>query len=241
MPRDLFIDTVTHKYAPKRSKWTIAGSILAHTALLAGVLVVPILSALDDYIVYANKLTFTLPPAAMPAMPAPPPKVATPVPMVNPNAAPPAPPEHAVTNEVPPATSFGPPPPPGMIFGAGPPGIPGVSAGDRSSVIDTFRKPEPKKPEPVRIGGDIKAPARTYYVAPVYPTVALTVKEEGTVTLEAMIDEAGNVKDLKVIGSRPLLDKAAMEAVSRWRYTPTRLNGVAVPIILTVRVTFALR
>ena len=64
----------------------------------------------------------------------------------------------------------------------------------------------------------------------------------GTVgTLEATIDEAGNVKDLKVIGSRPLLDKAAIDAVSKWRYTPTRLNGVAVPIILTVRVTFALR
>ncbi len=87
----------------------------------------------------------------------------------------------------------------------------------------------------------MKPPARTYYVEPVYPSVALAVKEEGTVTLEATIDEAGNVKDLKVIGSRPLLDKAAMEAVSKWRYTPTRLNGVAVPIILTVRVTFALR
>jgi TonB family protein len=61
--------------------------------------------------------------------------------------------------------------------------------------------------------------------------VALAVKEEGTVTLEATIDEAGNVKNLKVIGSRPLLDKAAIEAVSKWRYTPTRLNGVAVPII----------
>ena len=49
------------------------------------------------------------------------------------------------------------------------------------------------------------------------------------------------MKNLKVIGSRPLLDKAAIEAVSKWRYTPTRLNGVAVPVILTVRVTFALR
>ena len=239
MPRDLFIETVTHKYAPKRSKWTIAGSILAHTALVGAVLVVPILSALDDYVVYANKLTFTLPPPAMPAMPAAPPKVATPVPRMNPDAAPPSPPEQPVTSEVPKPTSYG-PVPPGMPVGAGTPGILGVGVGDRNSVVDSFRKPEPKKPEPVRVGGEIKAPARSYYVDPVYPTVALAVKEEGTVTLEATIDEAGNVKDLKVIGSRPLLDKAAMEAVSKWRYTPTRLNGVAVPVILTVRVTFAL-
>lgn len=241
MPRDLFVETVTHKYAPKRSKWTIVGSILAHTAVVGAVLVVPILSALDDYVVYANKLTFTLPPPAMPAMPAPPPEVTTPVPTVNPNAAPPAPPVEPVTNEVPKSATYGPPPPPGMLFGAGPPGIPGVGPGDRASLVDTFRPPEPRKPEPVRIGGNMKPPARTHYVDPVYPSVALAVKEEGTVTLEATIDEAGNVKDLKVIGSRPLLDKAAIEAVSKWRYTPTRLNGVAVPIILTVRVTFALR
>ena len=87
----------------------------------------------------------------------------------------------------------------------------------------------------------MRPPTRLDYVDPVYPSVALAVKEEGTVTLEATIDEAGNVKDVKVIGSRPLLDKAAMEAVSKWRYTPTRLNTVAVPIILTVRVTFSLR
>jgi protein TonB len=241
MPRDLFIETVTHKYAPKRSKWTIAGSILAHTALVGAVLVVPILSALDDYVVYANKLTFTLPPPAMPAISVPPPpKSVTPVPAMNPNAAPPAPPEAPVTNEVPKPASYG-PVPPGMPVGPGTPGILGVGVGDRNLLVDTFRPPEPKKPQPVRVGGEIKAPARSYYVDPVYPTVALAVKEEGTVTLEATIDEAGNVKNLKVIGSRPLLDKAAMEAVSKWRYTPTRLNGVAVPVILTVRVTFALR
>jgi protein TonB len=241
MPRDLFVETVTHKYAPKRSKWTIAGSILAHTALVGAVLVIPILSALDNYVVYANKLTWNMPPPAMPAITVPPPpKAAVPVAAVNPNAAPPAPPTIPVTNEVPQATSYGPVPPGFVPIGSGTPGILG-GGGDRNSIVDTFRQPEPKKPEPVRIGGNMKPPARTYSVDPVYPSVALAAREEGTVTLEAVIDEAGNVKDLKVIGSRPLLDKAAIEAVSKWRYTPTRLNGVAVPIILTVRVTFALR
>jgi protein TonB len=242
MPRDLFVETVTHKYAPKRSKWTIAGSILAHTALVGAVLVVPILSALDDYVVYANRLTVILPQPVMPAITVPPPpRAATTVPAMNPNAAPPSPPVDPVTTEVPKPTNYGPVPPPGMLFGSGPPGIPGGSDGDRKSIVDIYRPPEPKKPEPVRVGGEIKAPARSYYVEPRYPSVALAVREEGTVTLEATIDEAGNVKDLKVIGSRPLLDQAAIEAVSKWRYTPTRLNGVAVPIILTVRVTFALR
>ena len=242
MPRDLFIETLTHKYAPKRSKWTIAGSILAHTALLGAVLVMPILSALDNYVVSAHKLVYTPPPVMLvKPVPPPPPKVTAPVTPVNTDVAPLAPPVNPVTTDTPASVASGPPPPPGYDMRIGKVGVLGVDGGDRNSVVDTFRKPEPKKPEPVHVGGDIKTPARIYYVDPRYPSVALAVKEEGTVTLEATIDEAGNVKDLKVIGSRPLLDTAAMEAVSKWRYTPTRLNGVAVPIILTVRVTFALR
>ena len=241
MPRDLFIETLTHKYAPKRSKWTIAGSILAHTALLGAVLVMPILSALDNYVVSAHKLIYTPPPVMLVKPVPPPPKVTAPVTPVNTDVAPLAPPVNPVTTDTPASVASGPPPPPGFDMRIGKVGVLGVDGGDRNSVVDTFRKPEPKKPEPVHVGGDIKTPARIYYVDPRYPSVALAVKEEGTVTLEATIDEAGNVKDLKVIGSRPLLDTAAMEAVSKWRYTPTRLNGVAVPVILTVRVTFALR
>ena len=39
----------------------------------------------------------------------------------------------------------------------------------------------------------------------------------------------------------PLLDEAAIEAVRQWTYTPTLLNGVAVPVIMTVTVNFQLR
>ena len=241
MPRDLFVDTVTHKYAPKRSKWTIAGSILAHTALLGAVLVVPILSALDDYVVYANKLTFTLPPPAMPAASVPPPpKASTPVPAVNPNAAPLAPPEQPVTREVTAPASYG-PVPAGMPVGPAGSGVLGVGSGDRSSVLDTYRPPEPKKPEPIRPGGAIKTPSRTYYVEPVYPSIARTAGLNGYVILEAILDESGAVKDVKVLKSSPMFDRAALEAVAKWRYTPTQLNGIAVPVVMTVTVTFNIR
>jgi protein TonB len=39
----------------------------------------------------------------------------------------------------------------------------------------------------------------------------------------------------------PLLDAAAVEAVRRWRYTPTLLNGVPVPVLMTIRVQFTLQ
>ena len=40
---------------------------------------------------------------------------------------------------------------------------------------------------------------------------------------------------------RTLLDQAAIDAVQRWRYTPTLLNGVPVPVLITITVRFALR
>ena len=47
--------------------------------------------------------------------------------------------------------------------------------------------------------------------------------------------------DVKVLRSVPLLDEAAIEAVRQWRYTPTFVDGVAVPVIMTVTVNFQLR
>ena len=87
----------------------------------------------------------------------------------------------------------------------------------------------------------VTPPKRVTYVPPAYPKIAEVARVEGTVTLEAIIDEAGRVTNLKVIGSIPLLDDAAKDAVARWRYSPTTLNGQKVPVIMTVRVTFTLR
>jgi protein TonB len=48
------------------------------------------------------------------------------------------------------------------------------------------------------------------------------------------------VTDVKVLRGLPALDQAAVEAVRQWVYTPTLLNGVPVPVIMTVTVNFKL-
>ena len=58
------------------------------------------------------------------------------------------------------------------------------------------------------------------------------------VILEVTIGADGSVTDAKVLRSIPMLDEAALEAVRQWRYEPTMLNGVAVPVIITVPVSF---
>jgi TonB family protein len=61
------------------------------------------------------------------------------------------------------------------------------------------------------------------------------------VILEAVITTAGDVREIRVLRSaNPLLDEAAVRAVRRWRYRPATLNGRAVPVYLTVTVTFGI-
>ncbi len=93
---------------------------------------------------------------------------------------------------------------------------------------------------PRRVGGDIQEPSRIHGAAPAYPDLARRAGVSGKVILECVIDESGRVTDLKVVTGNPLLADAAVEAVRRWVYTPTRLNGQAVSVILTVTVKFGL-
>ena len=93
----------------------------------------------------------------------------------------------------------------------------------------------------LRVGSAGGAPRKLKDVPPVYPPEALRAKVQGVVILEATIDETGRVSDAKPVRSIPLLDQAAVDAVKRWQYEPTLLNGVAVPVIITVTVNFTAR
>jgi periplasmic protein TonB len=126
----------------------------------------------------------------------------------------------------------------------GPPGVPWREPGGlppAGATIKVDPPPAPEAPKVYRVGGVIREPRRIVDVPPVYPAIAVAARKEGVVILEAMLDENGKVAQLKVLRSEPLLDEAALEAVRRWRYTPTLLNNVPVPVLLTVTVRFSLR
>jgi TonB family protein len=91
---------------------------------------------------------------------------------------------------------------------------------------------------PVRVGGKIRPPTKVKDVAPVYPAAAKSARVAGTVIVEATIGSDGKVTDAKVLRSIPLLDQAALDAVRQWEYTPTLLNGVPVPVLVTVTISF---
>jgi protein TonB len=78
-------------------------------------------------------------------------------------------------------------------------------------------------------------------VPPTYPPIAQSARVQGVVIIEAVIGPSGKVQDARVLRSIPLLDQAALDAVRQWEYTPTLLNGVPVPVIMTVTVNFTLQ
>jgi protein TonB len=93
---------------------------------------------------------------------------------------------------------------------------------------------------PVRLVSGILEPKRLHSVSPVYPDIARQARVQGKVVLEATINPQGRVISVRVMEGVPLLDQAAVDAVKQWEYTPTLLNGVAVPVIMTVTVNFRL-
>jgi len=95
-------------------------------------------------------------------------------------------------------------------------------------------------PAAIRVGGSIAEPRKTRHVNPVYPKVAVQSRIQGVVVLECTISPTGKVVEVRTVRGTELLTEAAIEAVRQWEYTPTLLNGVAVPVIMTVTVNFKL-
>jgi protein TonB len=121
-----------------------------------------------------------------------------------------------------------------------PDGLPGVTVG--LPALSATPGPAPAViAEPLRPGGQIKAPIKIHDVAPIYPPFAVRAKISGYVIIETTIDVDGRVTDATVLRSVPGLDQAALDAVRQWRYRPTLLNGIAVSIRMTVTVTFDLK
>jgi protein TonB len=122
----------------------------------------------------------------------------------------------------------------------------GTVVGEGGGAIREMEQPPPPPPVltpavPVRVSGPIQPPRKIHNQAPVYPALALAARVEGTVVIDAVISATGAVQEARVITSVPLLDEAALAAVRQWVFTPTRLGGVPVPVILTVKVEFKLQ
>jgi len=136
------------------------------------------------------------------------------------------------------------------VVGGVPGGMPGgqmggVLGGVIGGVMSAAAPPPPPPPKAaapkrIRVGGQVESAKLIFQPKPDYPPLAKMARIQGTVRLEAVISKDGTIQDLKVMNGHPLLVKAALEAVQRWRYQPTLLNGEPVEVVTEIDVNFTL-
>jgi periplasmic protein TonB len=115
--------------------------------------------------------------------------------------------------------------------------IPGMAGGSR---------PLPPPPPPGEAGkrGPIRKPSEVQEallidrVEPKYPPLARQIHLQGTVEIHAIIATDGTIQSAEILSGNAILARAALDAVLRWRYQPTLLNGRPVEVETTIRVIF---
>ena len=94
---------------------------------------------------------------------------------------------------------------------------------------------------PYQVGGNIMPPEKISGAPPVYTQEARKAQVTGVVVVEAIIDEQGNVTDVKVLQGLPMgLDQAALEAVKNWKFKPATLDGQPVKVYYTLTVNYTM-
>ena len=80
------------------------------------------------------------------------------------------------------------------------------------------------------ISGGILNGKATSLPKPVYPAAAIAVRAAGTVAVQVLVDENGEVVSAEVMSGHPLLRSAAVEAARAASFSPTMLKGQPVKV-----------
>jgi TonB family protein len=98
---------------------------------------------------------------------------------------------------------------------------------------------DPGSRKPMPVGGMVKTPKKTESVEPVLPYRETVT--HGTPVIEVIIDTSGHVAEAKVLQSFdppwPEGDAAIVDAIRKWRYEPTVLDGETVPVCAKITLT----
>jgi periplasmic protein TonB len=246
------LETPTTKHA-RRSPLEWVGAMALHIAIIAALIIVPLYTTGTIHLTDYEEIPLVAPPPAPPAPPPPPAGAATAPHVIHEKArltykleklTPPIENRKAASQESAETTA----PDLGVVGGV-PGGVPGGQIGGVvGGIVGGTGPSAPPAPSPVkarpkvlRVGSGLKAPRQTYSVQPEYPTLARQVHMSGTVVVDAVIDEGGNVVQARAVSGQPLLIPAALQAVLQWKYEPTTLNGQPVSVELEVQVHFNLQ
>lgn len=92
----------------------------------------------------------------------------------------------------------------------------------------------------IRVDGNVQAAKMIRQVQPKYPKAAKKAGIIGTVILHAVIATDGSIQQLNFVSGPPELMGSAMDAVRKWQYQPTMLQGKPVEVDTTISIIYTL-
>jgi TonB family protein len=97
--------------------------------------------------------------------------------------------------------------------------------------------PRREKPAPTIQGGVVNGKALSL-PAPPYPLIAKAAYAKGTIVIQVVIDEEGNVLAARAVSGHPLLQAVSVAAARRARFSPTKLSGQPVKVTGVITYNF---
>lgn len=216
---------------PSAPRWTWRVTLASLACTLALFMAVPLLETLRTL-----NVSPTLTVREMPEVVEPPPP---PPPVSLPDSSPPA---EAAEDVIPVELSL--PPPPPLLPAAPAMSMPAVFTPSEWTTDPLRVQPlAPPGPQVFDIGQIDQAPVPRSQLRPLYPPRARLHRVEGWVDLEFVVTAEGGVRDVRVTGASPedTFDRSAVQAASRWRFTPGRHQNQPVPVRVRQRITFELQ
>ena len=102
-------------------------------------------------------------------------------------------------------------------------------------------EPDAARPRRVNVSSGVSAGLLVKKVAPIYPADARAAFIYGTVVLQVVISETGDVTDLELVNGPIELAGSAVAAVRQWKYKPYLLNGQPVKCLTQIQVNYQLQ
>jgi protein TonB len=115
-----------------------------------------------------------------------------------------------------------------------------VTAPAKVNIAEEPPPPPAATPTPPRapISGGVLNGKAISLPKPGYPPIARAAHASGTVTVQVLIDENGNVVSAKAVSGHPLLQAVAVAAARQARFSPTKLSGQPVKVTGVIQYNF---
>jgi periplasmic protein TonB len=118
------------------------------------------------------------------------------------------------------------------------PGSGTVVAAPKVQIADEPPPPEAKPAPRAPISGGVLNGKAISLPKPAYPPIARAAHASGTVVVQVLIDENGNVVSAHAVSGHPLLQAVAVGAARQAKFSPTKLSGQPVKVTGVIQYNF---